>query len=822
MTGACVVTVLAALLLAPLPGRAQDSPPTPDAGAAPAPAATPEVSSFKSDEIGNRAEDVAGQLRAMNEDLADQAAFVALETEVFQYSHRLADRWKETDQILAGAPRRAPLLTLASSWRALRTELVDLRTEVDRRARQREADLATLDRLQGLWSWTLDHARTVGAPEPVLGRVQATLAAIDATRAEVETRRGRVLVLQDAVSRATQACDDAVARIADAHRDVIDHIFVRNLPPVWSRAQPDAALETGVGRRAPASGDYAAILGSVKIYMQAYRVGFVLTLVIAVLLVWSLYRVRARTLRGPGSPHATRPAFVTHVLRAPLASALILTLFLCRPLRPDPPAALQQLLLLIGFPAALVVLRQGLDPRLMRAFLVASIFFLAEVARASQQLSAGVEQVVLIVEMAAATAVLIWIAALLPEAGGALVARSPRIRNISRRILLAAALAAVVASLAAAFGYVALADFVGGGALFVFYIGIGLLAFRVAFGGALWLALVKSPLAWLHAIERNASRLESAIGRTIEVLAVALWLVVALQRFELLDPLLAVLGRVLDARLQAGELNVSVGHVFGFVAVVFGAWLTSRVVVFALEEDVYPRMNLARGLPYALSTLVRYGLLLAGFFAALATLGLDLTRLTVLVSAFGLGLGFGMQQIINNFVSGLILLFERPVQVGDLVEMKELNGEVLRIGIRSSQIRTAEGAEVIIPNSDLIQNRVTNWTLSDRRRRVSLAIGVAYGTAAQRVLALLLDVVRHDPRVMTVPPPEALFTGFGASALEFQLRFWTEDSRWMRLKSDIGVAIQDALREARIGMPVTPVEVQVESFSGHGPDPPTR
>ena len=188
-------------------------------------------------------------------------------------------------------------------------------------------------------------------------------------------------------------------------------------------------------------------------------------------------------------------------------------------------------------------------------------------------------------------------------------------------MLLATAIAAACSALAAVFGYVEFADFVGGGALFLVFLGIGVLAFQVAFGGALWLALVKSPLASLRAIERNASGLESAINRMIAVLVIGVWIAFALQRFELLDPALAVVASVLDARLQAGELNVSVGRVLGFVAVVFGAWLTSRVVVFALEEDVYPRMNLARGLPYALSTLVRYGLLLAGFFAALATLG---------------------------------------------------------------------------------------------------------------------------------------------------------------------------------------------------------
>jgi small-conductance mechanosensitive channel len=815
-----IVALVAALWLIPLLAASEDALPPNDA--APAAVATPEASNLALDEIGGRAEQVAARLRAMTTAIADQATFTQLENDVFQQSHRVSDRWRATDQILALTLRRNPLETLASSWRALRTQLEGLQTRVDERANKRAADLATLDQLKKLWSWTLDHANAQSAPEPVIERVQATLAAIDATRAQVDARNSRVLVLQDAVSRAIQACDDAGARIEDAREKSLDRIFTANVSPVWRLFGTQPASETAAAPAAPSASDFAAVADGIRIYVYTYRRGFAITLAIAALILWSLYRTRRAQTRAPVSSHAALPEFVRHVLRTPIATAILLTVFLTAPLRPGQPAALQQLLHLIALPASLILLRPVLDPRLVPAFFVVAAFFLVEVARGVLQLGPGVEQIVLIIEMAAATGLLFWIAALLPNSIGPLVESSPWIRSTGRWVARAAGFATAVSALAASLGYVELADFVGGGALMLIYLSIGILALRVAASGAVWLALVKSPLARLRAIAGNTARLGDAITRAIGYVTVALWFVLVLQRFELFRPAVGAIETVLDARLQAGELNVSVGHVFGFVAVVFGAWVTSRVVVFMLEEDVYPRMQLARGIPYALSTMIRYGLLLAGFFAALATLGLDLTRLTVLVSAFGLGLGFGMQQIINNFVSGLILLFERPVQVGDLVEMKELNGEVLRIGIRSSQIRTAEGAEVIIPNSDLIQNRVTNWTLSDRRRRVSLGIGVAYGTAAQRVLALLLDVVRHDPRVMTVPPPEALFTGFGASALEFQLRFWTEDTRWMRLKSDIGVAIQDALREARIGMPVTPVEVQVESFAVRDPEPTAR
>jgi len=815
-----IVALVAALWLIPLLAASEDAPPPKDAASAAV--ATPEASNLTLDEIGGRAETVASRLRAMTEAIADQAAFTKLESEIFQQSHRISDRWRATDQILALTLRRNPLETLASSWRALRAQLEALQKQVDARATARAGDLKTLDQLKKLWSWTLDQATAQGAPAPVIERVQATVAAIDATRTQIDARNSRVLVLQDAVSRAIQACDDAGERIEDAREKSLDRIFTANVSPVWRLFGMQSASEIVPAPAAPTASDFASVADGVRIYAYTYRSGFAITLAIAALMIWLLYRARRAEARAPVSSHVALPEFVTLVLQRPIAAAILLTVFVTPPLRPGPPAALQQLMYLIALPASLMLLRPVLDPRLVPPIFVVVAFFLVEVARGVLMPSPDVEQIVLIIEMAAATGVLFWIAALLPNAVGALVASSPWIRSTGRWVARAGGFATAFSALAASLGYIELADFVGGGALMLIYLSIGVMALRVAASGAVWLALVKSPLARLRAIEGNYTKLGDAITRAIGYATVALWSVLLLQRFEVFNPVVGAIDTVLDARLQAGELNVSVGRVFGFVAVVFGAWVTSRVVVFMLEEDVYPRMQLARGIPYALSVLVRYSLLLAGFFAALATLGVDLTHLTVLVSAFGLGLGFGMQQIINNFVSGLILLFERPVQVGDLVATKDLNGEVLRIGIRSSRIRTSDGADVIVPNSDLIQNSVTNWTLSDRKRRISLELGVAYGTPAEQVIAILLEIATRDARVLADPVAQALFTGFGASALMFQLRFWTEESNWMRLKSDLGVALQHALREARIGMAITPVEVQMESMAAREPGPTTR
>jgi small-conductance mechanosensitive channel len=167
------------------------------------------------------------------------------------------------------------------------------------------------------------------------------------------------------------------------------------------------------------------------------------------------------------------------------------------------------------------------------------------------------------------------------------------------------------------------------------------------------------------------------------------------------------------------------------------------------------------------------------------------------------GLGFGLQNIVNNFVSGIILLFERPIHIGDTVDVSGLVGTVRRIGARSSTVVTFQGAEVIVPNSNLISNQVINWTLSSPWRRVDIPVGVAYGTDPEQVLKLLIDTAESYPGVMLQPrPPEAFFLGFGESAMNFELRFWSaRQETWFQLKSDVTVAILRALQESGIKIP---------------------
>jgi small-conductance mechanosensitive channel len=220
--------------------------------------------------------------------------------------------------------------------------------------------------------------------------------------------------------------------------------------------------------------------------------------------------------------------------------------------------------------------------------------------------------------------------------------------------------------------------------------------------------------------------------------------------------------------------------------------------------------------PRAVEVLSRYAILVFGFFIALAAAGVDLSKVTLLISALGVGIGFGLQNVVNNFVSGLILIFERPVQVGDCVEVGTIFGDVSKIGFRASVLRTPDGADVIVPNSELTGSRVVNWSLSDRLRRISIPVTVAYGSDPDRVIEILLGVARKHPAVLANPEPLAVFDRFGDSALHFTLLCWSFVDTFFIARSELTIATNRAFKEAGVQIPFPQQDVHVHWADGPG------
>jgi len=295
--------------------------------------------------------------------------------------------------------------------------------------------------------------------------------------------------------------------------------------------------------------------------------------------------------------------------------------------------------------------------------------------------------------------------------------------------------------------------------------------------------------------------LQRRICAVVELLAFIYWLSLTLNFFGLRTPLITGTAEILRANLAIGSLSISLQQVLVFSVMVWAAFALSDFLRFLLEEDIYYHWHLARGIPQAISTMVHYALLLLGFFVGLAVLGVDLTKVTILAGAFTVGVGFGLQTVINNFVCGLILLFERPIKIGDVIQIDSDIGEVRRIGIRACIIRTTDGSEVIVPNANIIANKVTNWTLSDRYWAIEVPVAVARGAAPQKVIDILKRAAANQAGITKNPAPQAYVVNFGSAAVSLNLRVWTDQYEdWIQVRSNLAVAVDEALTRENIAV----------------------
>jgi potassium-dependent mechanosensitive channel len=517
-----------------------------------------------------------------------------------------------------------------------------------------------------------------------------------------------------------------------------------------------------------------------------------------VVIAWVLQKMRHRIRElARDKPDLQR---ALPILDLPISTAFVLTVLGSPLIYPQAPRLLEALLGTLALIPAVAILRRLLDRSSSPILYWLVIMYFVDQLRMLVVSLPELARFLFLAQMVGASGFLFWLLKsrlLNTTAAGA----STRLVKTMRAVAIIGLVFLPAATLANIFGYVDLGRLIGMIFLRSVYIAALLYTLKRIIEGLIVIALEMQPLASLRVVTLHREILKQRTSTVLEFLAALFWLNFMLGFFGLTTPTMTWLREALTASVRIGSLSVSLGGILAFVIAIWASLLVSRFVRFVLEEDVYGHLALERGIPYAISTMLHYVILLIGFFLALGALGIDLTKITILAGAFSVGIGFGLQNVINNFVSGLILLFERPIKIGDIIEVGGNIGEVRRIGIRASIIRTADGSEVIVPNGLLISGQVTNWTLSDRGRAVEVSITVAPDTDIRRVVELLKSIAAEHPQVAEKPPPQVHVTSVTASAVTVQLRVWTErNEAWAQVRSDLSVDINQALAREKILM----------------------
>ena len=260
-------------------------------------------------------------------------------------------------------------------------------------------------------------------------------------------------------------------------------------------------------------------------------------------------------------------------------------------------------------------------------------------------------------------------------------------------------------------------------------------------------------------------------------------------------------------------IKLSLVQIFLLVALLIGVfWISSRTKRF-LFNRLLADSGLERSLQYAIAQIVSNIVLVVGIFIVLENTGIHLAALAVFAGAVGVGIGFGLQNIASNFISGLVILTERPITIGDRVEVAGIAGQVEHIRARSTVIRTNDNIMMIVPNTKFIDSPVTNWTYGDRRVRFRIPVSVAYGSDIAKVRDTLLAVAGEDPHTLKEPGPSVFLENFGENAIDFKLVVWSSEmsARPSRYRSDINFAIAEKFREAGIEMPFPQRDLHIRS-----------
>ena len=265
--------------------------------------------------------------------------------------------------------------------------------------------------------------------------------------------------------------------------------------------------------------------------------------------------------------------------------------------------------------------------------------------------------------------------------------------------------------------------------------------------------------------------------------------------------------------IKIGDTKLTLGLLIWLVISISIILIVSELIRKLLVNKILARYRLDIGIRQSIGTIVKYVLIILGFFTILQNTNVDLSALGILAGAVGVGIGFGLQNITNNFISGLIILFERPIKVGDRIEVNGVNGDVVKISARSTMVVTNDNISIIVPNSQFIDSPVTNWSHHDRNIRFNIPVGVSYKEDPEKVKAILIEAANSNKGVMQHPPPDVLFSNYNDSSIDFLLRVWTTEyiNRPNVLKSQLYYDIFKRFSEAGVEIPFPQRDIHIRS-----------
>lgn len=743
-------------------------------------------------EVPKRAEETSADLRGIRGTTGWDPGIFAITQEYPEVSAEIDQRKAEIGSLAVEKMPAGELAEELQWWERERSRLNGWAPKISNRSRKLVSALDEVRDLRTTWELTRDSAEEVEMPVAILERVNSVLLDIDTVYTLVSARIDTVLTLQDQVSQKLVFVDETISGLKETQGHVQRMLFATDSPPIWKLIFAD---RDSADLRETASASWRSNWDGLRTYAARYSSRFIDQLIAAVLVFLAILALAWQSRRWSVEDDKDLETAVA-ILKRPLAIAILITCLFPGVFHPQAPSSVGHLMqLLLLFPLIRLLPAVASPDARKPIYYLAVLFTFDQVLHLAPELS-GLQRLLQIGLAGLSIFGLVWLYRI---AGRSILSVTwLGVMKLAVRLVVALLLVSVVGNI---LGYATLANHLLSSTMICgYYVILIAAAYRVA--RAVLAAVLQTNMARkLRGIRLHTPLIRRKAYQALLVAAVVVVVWGTLRVFEVWNVVSDVFISFVDREWTFGSISLSIGNLVLSIFAVWVAVQVSRFVQFVLSEDVLPHLSLARGVPSAITRVT--GIIIVGFGIVLAAgvAGVDLNKFSLLAGALGVGIGFGMQNIVNNFMSGLILIFERPISAGDLIQFGTTWGTVQRIGFRSSTIRTFSGADVIVPNGNLISAEVINWSRSDQLRRVEVKVGVEYGTDPSTVIDVLENAIRTHPDVLEEPAPYAVFHGFGDSSLDFEIRGWTMLDDWLRVSTETRVIVNNALKDAGIGIP---------------------
>ena len=683
-----------------------------------------------------------------------------------------------------------------SNWKVYKSKLDEWAQLYRTRITIYDEKRKELEAYSALWSETHINANAKSAPEVIQNHIANVIIAIEELRSQAKKNYDLLLTDDNSISTMSARIDERIDLLKRAEEEMSNNVFYKDRLPLLEaiKTEPLLPLQFFKGILT----NLSEKSNEFKIYVQNHPKEKIIILIASLLIIgfigyfYMLYRKQTLFVES-----ISRKRKVFFFITRPLSTAILLIALVQVGVYTEQPQSVKDMVVFIIFIPVmriiLLVLHSKIRPYLFSYFF---LIFLDLLQRNALNDFLDDRLLLIAIDLGMIALIILFIKKKVVEH-----MEMGFLKNLFYKSLPLMVLLLVVSIIANINGMAYLSERITHGLFVAIQSSIIFYALTIILSGYVIILLRRRIAIVSNLLDKYADKIERNVTLFIKLFMVLWWLKILVRTLGFESQFNTLIKEILEQSWVVGTTTISVHALVSFVFILLSTWILARVVQLLLEVELFSRIHFSRGVPTAISTISNYVIIISGLLIAISSLGVTTQQLALVFGALGVGIGFGLRNIIANFISGILMVFERPIQIGDTIEVDNTMGKVLHIGTRASSIKTFDGSEVIVPNERFISSKIINWTLSDERRRKELHIKVAFDSDIETVLEIMRSVALEHESVLKDPEPLPAFEGFGDYYLEFKLYYWLTDNL-IPAQSDVAIGVYKKLKEAKIATPM--------------------